>query len=275
MSKADRGQYAETVTQLSEGELQDVLSVAEPPVCLLGGWAVHIHVTNGFRAAHERDYIGSRDIDIGIHVDQRWTGETITDSPVAETLDRVETQLGYSRGRFGFYQQFHRDTGERLDDARARALASHNVFRVDIDVLPDTTELDAFEEAFGFRPPAEPLLEPVFMDGTGEPLDEHVEWGVPEEVQIAPAATLAAMKVRALPDRDKSHKRLKDLADLHALLWYVTEYDDIKTVVQNQLTTDDVAAFESTVEADLYDRTARLIDVDSTVVRQSIEGLFV
>ncbi|WP_273837215.1 nucleotidyl transferase AbiEii/AbiGii toxin family protein [Halococcus sp. PRR34] len=232
-------------------------------------------MTDGFREAHDRDYIGSRDIDIGIHVDQQWTEETITDSPVAETLDRIETQLGYSRGRFGFYQQFHRDTGERLDDARARKLASHNVFRVDIDVLPDTTELDAFEDAFGFRPPAEPLLEPVFTDGIGEPLDEHVEWAVPEEVQIAPAATLAAMKVRAFPDRDKSHKRLKDLADLHALLWYVTEYNDLKTAVQDQITTDDGAAFESTVGTDLYDRTARLIDVDPTIVQQSIERLFV
>jgi hypothetical protein len=275
MSRADRGQYAETVTRLSEGELQDVLGVAEPPVCLLGGWAVHIHVSNGFQEAHNRDYIGSRDIDIGIHVDQRWTGETITDSPVAETLDRIETRLGYSRGRFGFYQQFHRETGERLDDAQARKLASHNVFRVDIDVLPDTTELDTFKETFGFRPPAEPLLEAVFTDGVGEPLDEYVEWAVPEEVQIAPVATLAAMKVRAFPDRDKSHKRLKDLADLHALLWYVTEYDDAKTRVQNHITTDDVAAFESTVETDLYDRTARLIDVDPTIVRQSIEGLLV
>jgi hypothetical protein len=37
MSNADRSQYAEPVTSLSEGELHDVLSAAEPPVCLLGG----------------------------------------------------------------------------------------------------------------------------------------------------------------------------------------------------------------------------------------------
>ena len=36
MSRADRSQYAEAVTGLSEGELQNVLRVAEPPVCLLG-----------------------------------------------------------------------------------------------------------------------------------------------------------------------------------------------------------------------------------------------
>jgi hypothetical protein len=57
MSRADRSQYAETVTALSEGELQTVLSAAEPPVCLLGGWAVHLAVTNGFQAAHDRAYL--------------------------------------------------------------------------------------------------------------------------------------------------------------------------------------------------------------------------
>jgi hypothetical protein len=273
MSRADRSQYAEAVTGLSEGELQDVLRVAEPPICLLGGWAVHLQATEGFRDTHGRDYIGSRDIDIGLHVDEDWTADDITDSPVGETLERVEEELGYSRGRFGFYQQFHRETGERLDDDQARDLASHNVFRVDIDVIPDTTKLDAFESAFGFRPPAEPLLEPVFSDQTGEPLTEHVDWSVSKDTQIAPPAALAAMKVRAFPDRDKSHKRLKDLADLHSLLWYVADYDDVRAAALEQLTDEDLDAFEAAIDSDLYERTARLIDVDGTVLRQSIERL--
>ncbi|MEF8826855.1 MAG: hypothetical protein V5A27_11045, partial [Halapricum sp.] len=73
MSSADRGQYAEAVTGFSEGELHDVLRVAEPPICLLGGWAVHLQVTDGFRDAHGRDYIGSREIDLGLHVEETWT----------------------------------------------------------------------------------------------------------------------------------------------------------------------------------------------------------
>lgn len=232
-------------------------------------------MTDAFREAHDRDYIGSRDIDVGLHVDPGWSVEDITDSPVAESLERIEAELGYSRGRVGFYQQFHRETGERLDDAQARDLAAYNVFRVDVDVIPDTAQLDAFEEAFEFRPPAEPLLEPVFTDGTGERLGEHVEWEVSEEIQITAPATLAAMKIRAFPDRDKSHKRLKDLADLHALLWYAADYDAVKADVLNVITDDDVAAFKTVIDTELYDRTARLIDVDPTVVRQSIDRLFI
>ena len=273
MSRADRSQYADSVTAHSRGELQDVLSVAEPPVCLLGGWAVHIHVTDSFQSQHGRGYIGSRDIDIGVHVDPGWTPEELDDTPVATTLKRIQNDLDYDRGRFGFYQQFHRDTGERLDDDEARDLASHNVFRVDIDVIPDTTELDVFEEAFGFRPPAEPLLAPVFGDSTGEPLNDNVDWSVSEETRIATPAALAAMKVRAFPDRDKSHKRLKDLADLHSLLWYVADYDDVRAAALEQLTGGDLDAFEAAIDSDLYERTARLIDVDETVLRQSIERL--
>lgn len=275
MSRADRSRYAAAVTDLSRGELRHVLGVAEPPVCLLGGWAVHLHVNDGFRNAHDRDYVGSRDIDVGIHVDRGWTVEDVVDSSVAETLRRIESELGYSRGRFGFYEQFHRETGERLDDERARELASHDVFRVDVDIIPDTTELEAFEAAFGFRPPAEPLLERVFTSGSGEHLGEHVDWDVPEDVQVPPPAALAAMKVRALPDRDRSHKRLKDVADLHALLWYVTDYDAVKTGVRSRTTDDDVTAFRSNVDGDLCDRAAGLIDIDSTVLRQSVERLFV
>ena len=224
MSNADRSQYVETVTTLSEGELQEVFSAAEPPVCLLGGWAVHLQVTSGFQDAHNRPYIGSRDIDLGIHVNPSWSADELRNAPVATTLKRIETDLRYSRGRFGFYQQFHRESNDRLDEEAVRDLPAHNVFRVDIDIIPDTTALDAFQDVFGFRPPAEPLLEPVFETEEGEMLADYVDWEVPPEAHIAPADLLAAMKVRAFPDRDKSHKQLKDLADLHALLWYVTDY---------------------------------------------------
>lgn len=48
MSSGDRSQYVDAVTNLSERELQDIIAAASPPVCLLGGWAVHLHVTEGF-----------------------------------------------------------------------------------------------------------------------------------------------------------------------------------------------------------------------------------
>lgn len=165
MSDADRSQYSDEVTEFSESELQELLEVASPPVSLLGGWAVHLHVTDPFEAEHGREYIGSRDIDLGVHVDPEWDVGTLQSKPVSRTLTAVESELSYNRGRFGFYQYFHRMTKERLSDAEAAEHPQHDIFRVDIDVLPSTEELDAFTEAFGFRPPAEPLLDPVFSNG--------------------------------------------------------------------------------------------------------------
>lgn len=273
MSNADRSQYAETVTTLSEDELHGVISVAEQPACLLGGWAVHLHVTEGFQEAHGRSYIGSRDIDLGVHVDSEWSVTDLDTAPVTTTLERIENNLGYSRGRFGFYQQFHRETGDRLTNEDARNQPAHNIFRVDIDIIPDTTALDAFQDAFGFRPPAEPLLAPVFSDNEAKALDDYVSWTGPEDALIAPSVSLAAMKVRAFPERDKSHKRLKDLADLHALLWYVEEYSEMRSSVRDRVPDDDVTSFRAAISEGLYEQAASLIGIDSTVIRQSIEQL--
>jgi hypothetical protein len=275
MSSGDRSQYVDAVTTLSEQELQDIIAAASPPVCLLGGWAVHLHVTQGFQDAYDRSYIGSRDIDLGVHIEPDWTTEEISTTAVATTLQQIEEELGYTRGRFGFYQQFHRETGNRLSDEAAKDHPPHNIFRVDIDIIPDTTALDTFHETFGFRPPAEPLLEPAFTAGRAAPLGEYVSWETPAEALVAAPELLAAMKVRALPQREKSHKRLKDLADLHSLLWYVTEYSEIKDAVHAHLDTDDSEAFQEMTTDDLYDRAARLIGVDVTLLSQSIERLFV
>lgn len=61
----------------------------------------------------------------------------------------------------------------------------------------------------------------------------------------------------------------------HTLRWYVTDYDAVTADVRTLITDDDVGVLETAIDTDLYDRTAHLIDVDPTVVRQSIERLFV
>lgn len=81
------------------------------------------------------------------------------------------------------------------------------------------------------------------------------------------------MKVRSLPQRDKSHKRLKDLADLFGLLWYVSDYDEMRSSVKEMLTDNDLPRFASVATKDLMESTARLIDVETITVEQSISGL--
>jgi len=273
MSDADRSQYSDEVTEFSESELQQLLEVTSPPVSLLGGWAVHLHVTEAFEAENGREYIGSRDIDLGVHVEPEWDVETLQSKPISTTLTAVESEMEYNRGRFGFYQYFHRMTKERLSDEEASDYRQHEIFRLDIDVLPSTEELDAFVEAFGFRPPADPLLNPVFTDGEFQVLNEFVEWEAPTEVRLAPREILAAMKVRAFPDRDKSHKRQKDLADLHALLWYGSDFNQLRSKVAAHLSQEDITQFREAVTESEFSKAAGLIEVDATVLQNSIQRL--
>lgn len=267
-----REYYVDQITTLSERELQTVLQAVEPPVCLLGGWAVHLHVTDGFRRQHGRAYIGSRDIDVGVHVDPAWDAATLADRPVGTSLQRLEAD-GYVRSRFGFVQYFDRETGDPISEAAAQARPLHEVFELFVDVIPDTTALDAFEAAFGFRPPAEPLLQDVFAGEQAVPLADAVSWEVPDGVVLAAPAVLAAMKVRSLPDRDKEQKRVKDLADLHALLWYVTDAAAIRAAVRDLVAADAIATVDRLLDDDLVTAAGTLLQVEPAVIRGSIERL--
>lgn len=267
-----RQYYVPQVTQLSEQELQAVFQAAEPPVCLLGGWAVHLHVNPGFQDEVGREYIGSRDIDIGVHIDPSWTAEELQGKPVGQSLTAIH-ELGYTESRFGFVQHFHRETQERISEDEAGEYDMHEIFQVYIDVIPDTAELAAFREAFGFTPPAEPLLQPVFEANKGEPLARHVSWPVDENVRIASPELLAAMKILSLPDREKSHKQVKDVADLHALVWYVDDYSEIKPAILDHVTETDLDKLDATLNETIFENAANLLQVDTQLISESIKRL--
>lgn len=268
-----RQYYVEQVTRLSRWELESVFQIVEPPACLIGGWAVYFHVNNGFQREHGRGYIGSRDIDLGVHVDPRWTPTELPDKPVGKLLVRLEDELGYTRSRFGFLQYFHRESGDRLSEREANDYPMHEVFEVFVDVVPDTVELDAFEKAFGFRPPAEPLLTLAFERAAAEPLSSYVSWDVSNLILIAKPALVAAMKIRSIPHRDKSYKRVKDIADLHALLWYIRDYNEMRDDVFNYVSRADLQQLKKSVDTQLFEATANLLQIDSKIIRGSINRL--
>jgi hypothetical protein len=67
---------------------------------------------------------------------------------------------------------------------------------------------------------------------------------------------------------------LKDLADLHALLWYTGEYRGMRSAVSERVSDETVDTFEQAVTDNLYQQAGSLVGVDATIVRQSIEQLF-
>ena len=83
------------------------------------------------------------------------------------------------------------------------------------------------------------------------------------------------MKVRAFPERDKSHKRLKDIADLHALVWYGSNFNQLRSDIENHLTQDEITRFKNGTSTELFASAATLIGVDRDVLQNSIQQLFI
>lgn len=267
-----RQYYVDDITDISERELLPLCHTIVPPACLLGGWAVHLHVNDGFQHAYGRDYIGSRDVDFGFHIDPDWSPEELLESPIGRSIQRV-TDAGYEPLSFRFVRYFDHETGEPLTDAASRELPSHNVFNLYLDFISDTPELEHFRDIFGFTPPADPILHAVFSEGAGVPLSEFRDWDIPESIKLADPAVLACMKIRSIPDRDREQKRVKDVADLHALLWYTREYSELRDAVRSRLSTDDIDRLRRHLDATVHGQAAAVLGIESDLVEESIEHI--
>lgn len=269
-----RQYYVDEITNLSEQELRPVCETVDPPACLLGGWAVHLHVDPGFQEAYGRGYIGSRDIDLGFHIDPSWNEDTLPNTSIGRSLRNLEDQ-GYVPLSFRLVRYFNRDTGDNITEEESKQLPPHQVFQLFLDIIPDTDDLDTFHDVFGFRPPSEPLLQHAFEDDAAEPLSSYRAWDLPDTMRIADADLLAAMKIRSIPHRDKDQKRVKDLADLHALLWYVTDYAAMQTEALQWVSHEDVEQMQTHMDEQGYRDAADLLGVDQALIRDSIKQLIV
>lgn len=78
--------YAENEVGISRSNLPSVIASISGSVCLLGGWAVYITVNKNFEDAHGRDYIGSRGIDLGFHIDETWSDDHLQGSAFSRSM---------------------------------------------------------------------------------------------------------------------------------------------------------------------------------------------
>lgn len=76
--------------EISESYLSKVFRKVGGQICLLGGWAVYLHVNKNFSSVYGRNYVGSRDIDLGFHVGKTWSDSILKDSEFARAADAME-----------------------------------------------------------------------------------------------------------------------------------------------------------------------------------------
>ncbi|MCK5772831.1 MAG: hypothetical protein KAH57_03510 [Thermoplasmata archaeon] len=251
--------YDEIEVEISRRYLDRVTEVLDEPIAMLGGWAVYLIVNDGYKGLTGRDYIGSRDIDLGFHIDENSESKTLND--VIKTLSE---ELGFSPLSFRLFKEIHRETGMELDKETARRTPSYNIFPMYVDLIVDHIP-DDFRERFGFNPVDEPLLGELFRK---ESERTNVEF-LGKLFWLPSPKVLLAMKVKSYPSRDKEHKRIKDMCDISSLLLFTEGWG--KASVIDLVGQDVFQKFQDTINEENLLETSRILDIDPGLIRSALD----
>ncbi len=152
--------YQDYEIQVSQSQLSNMLSRLGDDVCLLGGWAVYLTVNRNFSSSQGRNFMGSRNIDLGFHVNCEWTDAQLKSSALARTIATI-SEAGFKPVSFRYVKYFHAETMEELSEEQARRLIQPFIFEMYIDMIVDNSH-PRFKQVFGFAPIDEPLLSEAF-----------------------------------------------------------------------------------------------------------------
>jgi hypothetical protein len=206
--------YNKLETDTSYTYLKQIIAQLEEPICLLGGWAVYLTVNKNFSKDQGRNYLGSRDIDLGFYLDKSQHKTKLKNTALGKSLRTIET-MGFNNQGFRYYKEIHYETGKELTPEEAKRTQTHDIFTMYID--PIVNEIpSSFKEIFGFTPADEPLLTPVFQHKKYR--TELTEFS--KHLLLPSPDILLAAKIKSVPRRTKDEKLIKDICDIYALSWY-------------------------------------------------------
>ena len=205
--------YEPNEIKISETQLEKIFKQLESPICLMGGWATYYLVNKNFEKYNGRRYIGSRDIDIGFHIDKDWTKQQLEKSKFITSIRAIE-KMGFRSISFRLAKDFDLDTGRELTEEESARTPLYRIFRLFIDPVVDHIH-PKIKDILGFVPIDEPFLSNVFQE---KMFTATKLFGT--EVLFPKPHMLLTMKLNSAPQRDKQHKKIKDIADIFALLWY-------------------------------------------------------
>jgi len=211
--------YKEKEVEISEVWLERIFSLGYD-MCLIGGWAVYESVTRNYEEDKGRQYLGSKDIDVGFHVDPSWNLDQLKDSDYLKFFRYLE-ENGFSWVGYRFLKGYDYDTKRELTKEEMSRRPSFEVIEFYVDPIVDSLN-PLLQSELLINPIDEPLLSLVFKDKSVNKitLSDHREI----TVVIPKPEVLLAMKFNSVDDRTKEHKRIKDIMDIFALIWY-SEYE--------------------------------------------------
>lgn len=148
--------YSSKEIELSKRYLGEITESIDQDLCLLGGWAVYDLVNINFMDDVGREYIGSRDIDLGFHIDKNWTDEQLSTSIFSSVIE-ILIKIGFKWQAFRLYKDFDIETLKELTFDEANKKSQFEITRMYIDPIIDFFH-PRFKDVFGYNPIDEPIL---------------------------------------------------------------------------------------------------------------------
>lgn len=211
--------------------------------------------------------MGSRDIDLGFHVSKDWSDSELRNSPLAGAIDGL-SNAGFVPISFRLVKYFHTETRKELTEEEARTTNLPFVFDLYVDPIVDSIH-SRLQEVLGFVPLDEPLLSHAF-DGTRSATVEAFGG----KFLLPDPAVLLAMKLNSATNRDKAHKRIKDIADIYALFWHSdVRFGDLKEQLLKIVAAEKVSRVVSAITRDEYGEAAQALGLEGAVVSTVIGEL--
>ena len=238
-------------------------------MCLLGGWAVHATVGSRYRLACGREYIGSRDIDLGFHFEGDEGAEAVRGSALAGTVRSLEG-IGYEGAAFRMVKYYARDTRRPLSREEASRVPLYDMFAMYVDLMVDNAPPGA-KEALGFVPADEPMIGHAMAGGLSDEVDEFGGRALLPRPEV-----LLASKIVSMPRRQDGHKRWKDIADMYALAWHSgVETGELRAAVLGLLPQGSLAGALGAVGDGDFGQAAAALGADASHVRAVLSGFLV
>jgi phage anti-repressor protein len=206
--------YESIETTSSKSALDHLVMNLEEPIIIIGGWAVYLLVDERYQKEHNSHYLGSRDVDLGFHIEPNTDKETILKSNFARSLKMIE-DLGYFKsGTSRYLRIINKTTKKVLSEKEAASIPQYDLFYMYVDPIVDNTSY-VIKNVFKITPIDEPLLGRALKEGKMREMKYLNKKLLLPEVDI-----IIKMKLTSFPKRTKDDKKIKDACDLYALIWY-------------------------------------------------------
>jgi len=262
--------YAKYETDTSFDYLKKIIEILEEPICILGGWAVYLTVNNKFKTDLGPDYLGSRDIDLGFHIDSSLNEKELSKSTMKKALDTLEIN-GFKPQGFRYYKEIEYGTDKELSKEEAEKTPAHNIFTMFVDPIVDYVH-PLFKKIFNFDPVDETFLTHVFNDKSKR--KELTEFN--KLLWLPTADVLLATKIKSAINRQKDEKYVKDICDIYALSWYSDiKYHKINNDVHRILGDSYFRKLQKRMNKDktVFDKASIATNIDSEIIRNTLEEL--